>query len=453
MNLKTKRAIGFLILSWVIPSLGHAVITNECKQAANWGICKHQWERVGLTPERFKLMMDMATDAYLPHDQAAYGQKIDLTQSLIVDGEVIRAPRHDFSLKHKNAKPNSIVFSGMTGTYGFRSYTPMGFVYYEPSDFEKAITANPNLVKKLGISRLLKEHSTRRLIVVAFRGTRHLGYDLLMTDGSTRKKLAPGADGFSKDTSFFAGIFQDIPKVHGGFLATFQSSFPEIERAIKTFMYDRLADLSDGLDHAAFDQIMRDTEVVITGHSLGGALAQIAGYVIGQRPDLSPSKPTVYTFSQPKVGNKPFVEHMDALGVQVIRIYRTSDIVPMVPGILPLPGLMYFEHTGEELQVNDLSQMGNLWAAARVMPRHSIEKLNAEMKAIVSDIMEGVSEGIASLSDGIVDLLDDFEVLDDEFSKGGVTDVSAPPNLVNVQSSEELSKLSNWKRFQKFFSF
>jgi triacylglycerol lipase len=73
--------------------------------------------------------------------------------------------------------------------------------------------------------------------------------------------------------------------------------------------------------------------IYITGHSLGGALAQIAGAVIG-----SDQVAACYTFGSPRVGN-PYFD----LWVKVpsYRVMNYADIVPQVP--LPI----VYRHSGD----------------------------------------------------------------------------------------------------------
>lgn len=73
--------------------------------------------------------------------------------------------------------------------------------------------------------------------------------------------------------------------------------------------------------------------IYITGHSLGGALAQIAGAVLG-----SDQVAACYTFGSPRVGNAYF-----DLWVKVpsYRVVNYADLVPQVP--LPI----VYHHSGD----------------------------------------------------------------------------------------------------------
>jgi len=79
--------------------------------------------------------------------------------------------------------------------------------------------------------------------------------------------------------------------------------------------------------------------IYITGHSLGGALAQIAGAVLG-----SDQVAACYTYGSPRVGNfyfDPWVK------VPSYRVMNYADIVPQVP--LPI----VYRHSGDPRYMPD----------------------------------------------------------------------------------------------------
>ena len=69
-------------------------------------------------------------------------------------------------------------------------------------------------------------------------------------------------------------------------------------------------------------------EIIVTGHSLGGALASIAALHIGHS---SHYRPHVYTFASPRVGNTEFTRHFRLRVNTSFRIANTEDIVPTLP--------------------------------------------------------------------------------------------------------------------------
>jgi hypothetical protein len=88
----------------------------------------------------------------------------------------------------------------------------------------------------------------------------------------------------------------------------------------------------------------------ITGHSLGGALAELCAaqaLFVSKIPVQG-----VYTFGQPRVGTKDFADAVNAkLGSGIFRFVNDRDIVPRVPlfsmGFCHYGGQRFFDHAGE----------------------------------------------------------------------------------------------------------
>ncbi|KXZ49775.1 hypothetical protein GPECTOR_19g226 [Gonium pectorale] len=75
--------------------------------------------------------------------------------------------------------------------------------------------------------------------------------------------------------------------------------------------------------------------VLLTGHSLGGALATLAAYELakekkdhGRLFDIS-----LYTYGAPRVGNQAFAEDFDARVTDAWRMVNPKDVVPRVPPV------------------------------------------------------------------------------------------------------------------------
>jgi|GEM_PF-636285 len=100
---------------------------------------------------------------------------------------------------------------------------------------------------------------------------------------------------------------------------------------------------------------------IFTGHSLGGALATIAGIVA--EPE------SVYTFGSPKAGNRAFAD-LAAEEARFYHIRNSDDIVPL----LPLPdeklGEKQFDHGGNSFWLNESGEIqgGTPDAPASNMP-------------------------------------------------------------------------------------
>ena len=86
--------------------------------------------------------------------------------------------------------------------------------------------------------------------------------------------------------------------------------------------------------------------ILVTGHSLGGALAVLAGVDIARNvpPGIVPE---LYTFAGPRTGAAAdFVPYFNNLIPVCYRVVNFMDVVPQVP----LPPL--YEHVGQEVPVN-----------------------------------------------------------------------------------------------------
>jgi len=104
-----------------------------------------------------------------------------------------------------------------------------------------------------------------------------------------------------------------------------------------------------------------ETQVFITGHSLGGALATLCAADPSDRSNLP--TPILYTFASPKVGNTAFVQGFNNGLAKTcnaklktfcrVRFYRPMDVVPTVP---PLPD---FTHVNHDYPTNGVDSSGS----------------------------------------------------------------------------------------------
>jgi len=103
--------------------------------------------------------------------------------------------------------------------------------------------------------------------------------------------------------------------------------------------------------------------LIISGHSLGAALATFAALDLALAlPNFQPNI-QVYTYAGPRLGNKAFVEAHSQLLPNHYRITNLADMIPM----LPLSKLLTddFVHVGQSWSF--LSQQGD------IMPNHFVE--------------------------------------------------------------------------------
>lgn len=172
--------------------------------------------------------------------------------------------------------------------------------------------------------------------VLAFRGTSDAN-DWIT---NIRAKLVP---------------LEDAPaevKVHQGFLSAFTCCRDEIT--------------------AAVNLIPKDLGLYITGHSLGGALAQIASAAL-ERDTLA----ACYTFGSPRVGTGDFDQQVKCPH------YRLVDRWDIVPGV-PAPWIRGYRHTGDPRLIDKrpgllrrdrylISRvLVDVWALAVALPLHRL---------------------------------------------------------------------------------
>jgi hypothetical protein len=145
--------------------------------------------------------------------------------------------------------------------------------------------------------------------------------------------------------------------IHRGFNSIFETSFTQRLQSFRGFYTNlkrkilriqppleiRQQSIRETLTDVIFneDLVSSDAKIYITGHSLGGALALLAGRVIANQgrymADNSDSakenpykeKLAICTFAGPRVGDKAFKSAFE--DITVIRYVNTEDIVPTVP--------------------------------------------------------------------------------------------------------------------------
>jgi hypothetical protein len=183
---------------------------------------------------------------------------------------------------------------------------------------------------------------TKQQIILAFRGTlelRGLAHDLYFAkaDYDIPEEFRYV---FSGDfTTQMSEIFVNGPRVHKGFYLVTMSIFEQVMKAI-----DKLI--------AGWRKTGRLTnktpvELVILGHSLGGAMAILTVLqILNRKPDWLPMMQIkVYTFGEPRTGNAAFTRLVHLAEKQgyfsIVRVTNAGDPVPGLP-----PDRLEFRHHG-----------------------------------------------------------------------------------------------------------
>ena len=150
---------------------------------------------------------------------------------------------------------------------------------------------------------------------------------------------------------------------------------------------------------AVLARLEGESDVVIAGHSLGGALATLAAEALN---DLRLEKvAAVYTFGSPRVGNGPFARDYDArLHDETYRIVNAHDPIPRIPWLLGT-----YRHVGTKVFLDDAGNIElspTLWRGWEVLPVRVAhpEAVVQEMVSLsahhIQTYMRKIREGVES---------------------------------------------------------
>ncbi len=173
--------------------------------------------------------------------------------------------------------------------------------------------------------------ANEHMVITAFRGTEPVQIRDWLTDATTPPRPGPAGTGH----------------VHYGFAEALDSVFPKVR--------DTLAEFHDN-----------GQALWLTGHSLGGALAMLAGCRLYlEDPELLVDG--VYTFGQPRTCDRLLADACNkAFKNRLFRFVNNNDIVPQLP---PEPAfhhadvLRYIDSTGKVRETT--SPLGGLTDRAR----------------------------------------------------------------------------------------
>ncbi|GAA5795377.1 lipase prepro protein [Helicostylum pulchrum] len=137
-----------------------------------------------------------------------------------------------------------------------------------------------------------------------------------------------------------------------------QKDYPPVPGAkIHSGFYDSYKENLDQYFSLVQEQLTEhpDYNIVISGHSLGGAQALLAGLNLYQRDErVTPDNLKIYTVGGPRVGNPEFAHYVSSTNIPFFRSVGRRDIVPHLPpqilGYLHA-GVESWETSGEEVRV------------------------------------------------------------------------------------------------------
>jgi hypothetical protein len=173
-------------------------------------------------------------------------------------------------------------------------------------------------------------HPGRREIIVAFRGTQSIQSAL---QDIQLWKSEPDFEPVDWKKIFVASNFPPRLKIHSGFEDAYAYIRNEIQGSVA-----RLAEQ------------FRDYKIIFTGHSLGGAMTEIAAadfHILtnGRYSD----RVSVTTFGQPRVGNPEWASYLQSLPFarRFTRVVADKDPVAQLP-----PTFLNYQFAGYQYEIN-----------------------------------------------------------------------------------------------------
>jgi triacylglycerol lipase len=220
---------------------------------------------------------------------------------------------------------------------------PAGFVQTTPIHADAAAlraTTTPHpavtaMTKNTDIFGLMGRNVASRTAFVSFRGTSDVS-DWLA------------------DLDVIPENYSWLPKfgqVHAG--------FQDVYDLVRDNIATNLATATAGCD-----------QILVTGHSLGAALAVLAAPDIFQNMPPNTIEPRLITFAGPRVGLSDFVDAFNADIESCFRVVNFLDIVPLVP---PAP----YVHVGAEIAINSGGAVDLGW-------RHSLIAYHDGLSALIT---------------------------------------------------------------------
>ncbi|KAF7009949.1 hypothetical protein CFC21_024431 [Triticum aestivum] len=258
--------------------------------------------------------------------------------------------------------------------------TSMGRSSFIKSDFEKiCFLDNVSTDTQVAIWR----DSSRRRLVVAFRGTEQTRWKDLVTD----LMLVPA--GLNPER--LGGDFKQELQVHSGFLSAYDSVRNRIMALVRHAI--------GYMDEEDAETIPR-WHIYVTGHSLGGALATLLALELSssQMAKNGVIFVTVYNFGSPRVGNRRFADVYNAKVKDSWRVVNHRDIIPTVPRLM---GYCHVE-TPVYLKCGDLTDA----LAKEILDEDQGDEIGEYTPdVLVSEFMKGETQLVEKLLQTEINLL------------------------------------------------
>jgi len=238
-------------------------------------------------------------------------------------------------------------------------------------------------------------------IALAFKGTssaQNVKTDLnvFKVVHEPRRKVEVSA-GFTKSLSI-----PQTPYVHKGFWKSWTEE--DFHLRIKDVVREYID------THHDKREANERVEMHVTGHSLGGALATLAALDLTREFDVDT---TVYTFGQPRVGNKAFATDYDAAVPRHFSVAHGQDPVARVPkGAYRKNGIRVFTSQAGDVIVSPSSLETHVINSTPVVADHFLESYRKAWMASIKQqfgpkSLSGLSQ---SGRDGALELASEIEL-------------------------------------------
>jgi hypothetical protein len=217
-------------------------------------------------------------------------------------------------------------------------YSQTDVIQADPVVFNAMVEPHPAvtaMTKNTDIFGLMGRNPTSRTAFVSFRGT---------SDGA---EWVANLDAVPGDYRPIGGFGQ----VHAG--------FQDVYELVRTNIATNLATATADCD-----------QILITGHSLGAALAVLAAPDVFLNMPPNKIEPRLITFAGPRVGLSDFVGKFNADIESCFRVVNFLDIVPYLP---PAP----YVHVGAQISVDSSGPVQIAW-------RHSLAAYRNGLTAFIA---------------------------------------------------------------------
>lgn len=138
-----------------------------------------------------------------------------------------------------------------------------------------------------------------------------------------------------------------------------ETGFQDVYKLVRASIADNLATASAGCE-----------QILVTGHSLGAALAVLAAPDIFRNMPPNTIEPRLITFAGPRVGLIDFATAFNTIIESCFRVVNFLDIVPHVP---PAP----YVHVGAAIDVDSGGKIDITW-------RHSLDAYQDGLTALIA---------------------------------------------------------------------